>query len=331
MMTTRQIHPDNNAPAICACICTHNGQAVIPGCLDSLVAQDLPADRFTILVIDDGSTDATAETFRAWQENHPGLSAHLITQAASGLSVARNAAIEQCDAPIVAYIDDDAMAEPTWLSGLLSAFAEFPNAAAAAGPVQVRWTTARPRWWRDELDEVFNRFHPADQPCKLHWPQMPYGCNFAVRRDIALALGGFRTDLGRQNGTLLAGEETELLLRTLANKHEIAYQPSAGVQHLALASRATRRYILRRAWMHGRSAALLARRHQPVADSIPPLSRCLWQMLATAWRYRFRLAHWKYWLYRLGYHYQRLHHDNRPAPGHPHQSASNMRRVTNNA
>lgn len=295
----------DDQPAICACVCTHNGRAVLGDCLDSLAGQDMPAGRFSILVIDDGSTDGTADLFRSWRDKHPKLTTRLVCQPSSGLSAARNAGLQFSDAPIVAYIDDDAVAEPGWLSGLLAAFLEFPCAGAAAGPVSVRWTTAKPRWWRDELDEVFNRFQPAgDQPCTLRFPNLPYGCNFAVRRNLAVGLGRFRTDLGRQKGTLLGGEETELMLRMLVTDHQVVYWPSAGVQHLALPHRANRKYILRRAWMHGRSAARLAAAYPQVADAMPGLATCLWRMCRTAPQYRFRTAHWKYWLYRLGYHWE---------------------------
>lgn len=331
MQQTQPVQPVDQTPDICACICTHNGQAILADCLDSLARQDLSAARFSILVIDDGSTDGTADTFRAWRDNHQDLTARLVCQPQSGLSAARNTGLQLSDAPLVAYIDDDAMAEPGWLSGLLAGFAEFPNAGAVGGPVSIRWTTPKPRWWRDELDEVFNRWQQGDQPHTLRFPLLPYGCNFAVRRNLAVGLGRFRTDLGRQKGKLLGGEETELFLRMLITNHDVAYWPTAHVQHLAVPHRATRGYVLRRAWMHGRSMARLAYAYPQVTSSYPNLGACLWQMTRTAKQYHFRLAHWKYWLFRLGYHWERCRLGRSVVRDHAHRAVSHLRRATSNA
>lgn len=304
----RDIHEEHGAvqPDICACVCTHNGQAVLGACLESLARQGLERDRFSVLVVDDGSTDETAAVYDAWHQMWPAVRARLVWQEATGLSAARNLGLKQSDAPLVAYIDDDAMASPGWLTGLIEGFARFGEAAGAVGgPVSVRWTANRPRWWRSELDEVFNRFDAGAEVCLVRFPRLPYGCNFAVRRDTAMQLGGFRTDLGRQKGQLLGGEETELLLRMGRSGIGVGYWPGARVEHMALPQRANRRYVLRRAWMHGRSLGRLSHVYAPVSEAMPGLSGCLWQMVWTAGRYRGRLSHWKYWLLRLGYHWER--------------------------
>ncbi len=295
----------NAGPSVCACVCTHNGAATLPECLNALAGQTLDPRRFSVLIVDDGSTDATPDVARRWQAAHPHLNGRSIRQAPSGLSAARNAGIREANAPIVAYIDDDAFAAPGWLEGIVDAFEAFPAAAAMGGEVRVRWSTSKPRWWHDELDEVFNRFRPADEPMTLDFPRLPYGCNFAVRRDTAIRLGGFRTDLGRQGGALLAAEETDLLLRILEAGHPIAYWPSAMVEHLAMPSRLSRRYVLRRAWNHGRSLGRIAPTHPRLNEAMPPFGSCVWRMVGRASAHGFRLAHWKYWLLRLGYHHER--------------------------
>jgi len=307
-------------PDICVCLCTHNGQAVIGECLDSLARQALEPQRYRVLVVDDGSADATAAVVRSWRERNRNIVSRLIRQRQAGLAAARNVGLATSEAPLVAYIDDDAIADPGWLEGLIAAFARFPNAAAVGGPVRVRWISPKPWWWHDDLDEVFNRFRPAGEPTTLEFPALPYGCNFAVRRDVAMRVGGFRTDLGRQNGLLLAGEETELFLRMSEAGYQIAYWPDAFVDHLALPTRVSRRYILKRAWNHGRSLARLAAVHPGICEAFPGPAACLRRMLHDAPKYRFRLAHWKYWLLRFGYHYEARRLAPSSRPGRPSQA-----------
>ncbi len=295
---------DHTEADLCVCICTHNGGAAIGGCLESIGGQTLNRRRWGVLVIDDGSTDDTVEVVKRWHRENASLDVKIVGQPPAGLSVARNRGMEVADSPIVAFIDDDARASAGWLEGLVAAFERFPTAGAVGGSVAVRWECSKPGWWHDDLDEVFNRYRPGDEPKWVEYPLLPYGCNFAVRRDAARSLGGFRSDLGRQGGTLIGGEETDLMLRMIGNGLGVAYWPDARVEHLALPQRLSRGYILRRAWSHGRSLARMVDAYPGLAGHVPGAASCFVQMLVRAPGYRFRLAHWKYWLYRLGYHWE---------------------------
>ena len=124
-------------------VCAYQAQDTIEECLQSLMELDYP--NYDVLVVDDGSTDATAEIARRFP-------VRLLIRDRLGLSGARNEGLEQADGDIVAYIDADAWADPDWLTYLALAL-EVPGTAGAGGPTRYPQTIRRlPSAWRVRQD-----------------------------------------------------------------------------------------------------------------------------------------------------------------------------------
>ena len=134
-------------PAVSLYVPCYNGALWLAECLDALLAQTRPADE--VLVVDDGSTDATA----AIAGRYAGR-VRLVAHAANrGLAVARNTALAAAGGEIVASVDADVRVTPTWLERLLTAFTS-PRVVAAGGAWKRRtgsaWPTpGGPRTWRN--------------------------------------------------------------------------------------------------------------------------------------------------------------------------------------
>ncbi len=94
-----------------------NGENVLSRCLEALRRQGLPADAYEIIVVDDGSEDATATVAEQ-------AGARVVRQDPSGPSVARNRGVEEARAPIVLFTDADCAPEPDWLEKMLAPFAD---------------------------------------------------------------------------------------------------------------------------------------------------------------------------------------------------------------
>lgn len=135
---------------------------------------------------------------------------------------------------------------------------------------------------------------------------MPKWNHFAVRVGAVRAVGNFEVKLGRKGEKLLAGEEGELCLRLEEANWEIHYTPTAVIHHRATANRLTRRFILRRAFNHGRSQYLLESLHSFESGLYLPWSGILWSCVRNGLRLNWNLPYFKFLLFRVGYQYQRF-------------------------
>ena len=175
-----------------------------------------------------------------------------------GLASARNTGVEHARGDIVAFLDDDAIAEPAWLGRLAEAYGD-PTVMAAGGAIEPVWPERRPWWFPDEFDGVVGCTYRG-MPIGNADVRNVIGANMSFRRDVLGDIGGFRDDLGRV-GTFPAGcEETELCIRAGALRPDqvIRYWPAARVDHVVAEERTHWSYYLRRCYQEGRSKSIVA-------------------------------------------------------------------------
>ena len=178
---------------------------------------------------------------------------------AQGLSGARNSGVRLATGEIVAFIDDDAMADPSWLESLVEAY-DDPLVAGAGGTIRPLWETRRPKWWPLEFDWVVGCTYRG-MPQQRAIVRNVIGCNMSFRRDLLESLGGFAHGIGRIGTRPLGAEETELSIR-LGRRwpdRRIVYEPRAAVDHRVPAGRATFRYFRSRCFAEGLSKAAISK------------------------------------------------------------------------
>ena len=117
-------------------VCTFNGSKTVGRTLDSLLMQNYPAASYEIIVVDDGSTDTTAEIV----QSYPGVSyiKHAVNE---GVAAARNTGLKVARGDIYVALDDDCIVDPNWLSKLESGYAQ-DNPAGVCGQLT---PTAKPK------------------------------------------------------------------------------------------------------------------------------------------------------------------------------------------
>lgn len=231
-------------------ICSYNRASALALSVPAACEQRAGFDH-EVLVVDNNSTDATAEVLSRLQSRYPAL--RCVVEPQQGLSHARNRALREARGEIVAFTDDDGVAQPGWLAGLAGAF-EAPEVGCAAGKIVLDLPPEVPDWLTPALHPYLAAFDRGAEPGET---DEAYGCNFAVPRALALELGGFTAALGFSGGALLPGEDTDLTRRITLAGHRIWYAPSAVVLHMVDRSRLCREWFLRRHRQQGRAEVLI--------------------------------------------------------------------------
>ena len=176
-----------------------------------------------------------------------------------GLSGCRNSGVAAARGELIAFLDDDAVAEPDWLEHLSSGY-ERDSVLGVGGSVEPMWLDARPRWFPIEFDWVVGCTYRG-MPDRRSAVRNPVGANMSFRREVISSIGGFRFEFGRAAALPTRCDETEFCIRAHQRWPEsvILYEPRAKIHHLVPSSRARWRYFILRCYVEGLSKARVAR------------------------------------------------------------------------
>ena len=169
-----------------------------------------------------------------------------------GLAGARNTGIKNSVGAVVAFLDDDARAEPDWLARLLPHYND-PEVLGVGGGIAPDWRGPRPERLPREFDWVVGCSY-VGLPTEAGQVRNLIGANMSIRRSVFDAVGGFAKGLGRVRSRPAGCEETELCIRALARMQSgcFVYEPTAVVHHRVGAERQTWAYFRSRCFYEGR-------------------------------------------------------------------------------
>lgn len=176
----------------------------------------------------------------------------------AGLSGARNTGVAAAHAEIVAFLDDDAVADDDWLEMLIGPYSDT-TVFGTGGAIRPRWDVERPDF-PEEFNWVLGCTYRG-MPTEPAPVRNVIGASMSFRRDVVISAGGFDHELGRVGGMPAGCEETELCIRIrrlLAAGH-VMYEPRARVSHHVMETRTSWRYFVSRCYAEGMSKALLCR------------------------------------------------------------------------
>jgi glycosyltransferase involved in cell wall biosynthesis len=254
-----------NVSSISVLICTFNRAALLESTLGEVLALDIPPGCSPeIIVVDNNSTDATQNVIAAAGRGSP-IPIIALRESRQGKSFALNRGLSAAKGDVIALTDDDVWPAKDWLSRIVEDFRAH-DVTFVFGKVLPRWTVPPPpELLMPQAQDVWGPLaivdygdEPADYVPSSTGQRLPIGANLAFRRPVLEAIGGWRTDLGKVDNTLISGEDHEIFSRLRRfGLYSGYYDPRLFVHHLVPAERLTRAYFRRWFFWHGKTHALM--------------------------------------------------------------------------
>ncbi len=224
-------------PKVSIIICAYNRANFVKKGLNALNNQTSKKHLYEVIIVDNNSKDETKEVCERFISSYPELNLRYVLETKQGLSFARNKGINEAQANIISYIDDDATARNDFVENLLSAFENNPDFEALGGRVEPIYENGKEPLWMSRF--VFGIVAKVDYGnVEKEFPKkFPTGCNMAFRKEILQKYGGFNTDI------VYRGDERYVFLKLKENNVKILYAPNVFVNHFIEDFRTTPAHI----------------------------------------------------------------------------------------
>lgn len=246
------VKPSRTGISVVICAHTDERWEATLAAVESVRNQTLPAAE-TILVVDHNPA--------LQQRLASALPDVLVThnREEQGLSGGRNTGIALARGEVVAFLDDDAVADPRWLEFLADSYAD-PSVAGVGGLTLPQWQTRRPSWFPEEFGWVIGCAYRG-MPTSRAPVRNLHGGNASFRREVFSVVGGFRNGIGRSASKRPLGcEETEFCIRL--GQHSpgsvLMFDNRAVIRHLVPTARCRFSYFRARCYAEGVSKAVVA-------------------------------------------------------------------------
>lgn len=205
-------------PFVTVVIPTYQRPAALARCLASLAAQDYPVERFEVVIADDGGGMALDDVVALHATT---MTLVPLTLEHGGPAAARNQGAAAARGEILAFIDDDCTADPRWLSALVAALAQHPDAAVGGGIVNGVPENPYVRASHTLLAFLYHHYHEKQRG----WLPFFTTNNLAVRTETFTAVGGFDPSF------IFASEDRDWSDRCRRAGHPLVHAPDALVTH----------------------------------------------------------------------------------------------------
>ena len=212
-----------------------------------------------VFIVDNGSTDETAELCRGLFLKHPRIDWHYIYDAMPGLLTGRHRGAQEASGDVLCFLDDDVILSSSWWDGVQDSFSD-QKIVLAGGPSVPEFAVNPPNW----LSELWDESEGGGRLCpylslivqgsnvKLCRANMVFGLNFAIRKSTWIDCGGFHPDCIPRSLQRYQGDgETGLSMKIEAAQLLTLYHPALQVTHLVPEKRLTIEAFLRRTFYQG--------------------------------------------------------------------------------
>ena len=227
------------------------------------------------------------------------MNLRFLTEAMQGLGHVRNTGFLHARGEYVAYLDDDAIPAPNWISGILKIItSRSPD--CICGPIYPYYDSEKPAWFLDEY-EIRTK---GDQERLLVLGEECSGSNMTWKREVLELLGGVDISMGMKGEYIVGGEDSDLFRRYWLNagtpplNGRIVYNPDLEILHWTPPYKMRVDYILKRNFAAGIAAARMRRDDSYLKKSATSLGLFI-EMGFVLLRFpfmRFRYKHRENWI-----------------------------------
>jgi len=225
-------HKTENNIQISVIVATYNRVDVIKDCIDSILSQDFPKDKYEVIIIDSSTTDSVKKIIEeCYPISNPKINYYY--QKKEGLASARNFGIDKSHGEIIYFFDDDCIVDKNCLKIVSSAYDTKDIAGIEGGVAGYHSSTIIQKYG----DYLYRR---TDTPPGGIIPGMdgPIGCNASYKKEVLAAIQGFDKQFTWM-------EDLEIAIRIRKKGYYFKFIPSALVYHK---HRATLKEVLTRAY-----------------------------------------------------------------------------------
>lgn len=229
---------------------SYNRAEYLKESLETFAAQSLDKCSYEIILVNNNSSDDTRGVFEKFHQKYHEHNWVYYFEPKQGLHFARNRGILLAKGDIVVFGDDDIKASPSWLEAILMAFEKDEEIGIVGGPIYPLWNGEPPSWIYDygtkDVHAVF-AYHNYGDESKYLEKEYVYGCNFAIRKQLAIDINGSGPDTFPPHMIHYSGSgESAMQLRVMAKGYRIFYETAAAIVHNAPASRCNMDYFIDR-------------------------------------------------------------------------------------
>lgn len=240
-------------------IATYNRAESLIRALNSIAEQGADPSLWEAVVVNNNSTDNTAQAVEEFISAHKELNLRLVAEPKQGLSNARNGGIAAAKGAILAFVDDDQTLVPTFVQSYIDFFDTNPCAMVAGGAVIPQYQHSYPQWMPALLEQMIaNPIAERASVSTFKRGRIPAGGNMVFRREIFDRYGLFNPKLGRNGKSLIGGEESDLFARLRREGVALYFVPKAAIYHHIPDAKLTVEYIERLSLNVGKSKRLRA-------------------------------------------------------------------------
>lgn len=244
----RRLFPEQVALDFTIVIATYNGADRIGEVLDRLRCQIGVSElTWEIIVVDNNSTDNTADVVRQYQQNWTeNVPLRYEFEAQQGAGYARQKGTKVADSPLIGYLDDDNLPWLNWVRAAYRFGQKHPNVGVYGSRIKGRFSTTPPKnFERIAAFLALTDRGPRSIPYKPEAKILPPGAGLVVRRQAWLDNVPEERTLAEKFGEREAGEDLEVVLRIQRAGWDVWYNAKMWMYHDIPANRLTREYLVK--------------------------------------------------------------------------------------